>query len=126
MALESELGMLAVLPRELRDEIWHYLSARPGFAYLQASRQVYEEAFPLIYNDAVLQFHVGSKYQYKSWLSLEINCGVKWSLPSLEDSIKRGFGNLPYHKLSRIRINIEAPDNGTQAKLSVCTRSAPI
>ena len=48
MALDSELGMLASLPRELRDEVWQYLSMQPGFAYLQSSRQVYKEAFPII------------------------------------------------------------------------------
>ena len=110
MALDSELGMLASLPRELRDEIWRYLSMQTGFTYLQASRQVYDEAFPTIYNDAVLHFHVSLKYQYKSWLDLENNIGVKWPLTSLDGSIKRGFGNLPYHKLKSIQINIEAPE----------------
>lgn len=57
-----------------------------------------------------MQFHIGPKYQYKSWLDLENNFGVKWPLTSLDDSIKRGFGNLPYHKLKRIQINIEAPE----------------
>lgn len=114
MVHNSSLGMLASLPRELRDQIWDTLVAKRKFAFLQASRQIHEEAAlivdSMIYTDVVLQFNVVPKYQYRSWLIVESSFNATWALNSLDHSRKRGFEKLPYEKLGKIQINIEAPD----------------
>ena len=127
MAHESSLGLLASLPVELRDQIWDYLSLKPGrfgiestqpkLAFLQASRQVYREASPIVYGDVILQFHIDPKYQYKSWLNVKSNFGAQWLLQNLDNAMQRGFDKLPYEKLGNIQINIEAPNRRDPGQL---------
>ena len=107
------LGALAILPWELRYRIWQYLTltaSKPRLAILLASRQIHAEASALLYGSFHLYFHVGSTYVQNLWINVTSNSplDLNRSLKSLENSTQQGFAGLPYHRLGKIRIIIEA------------------
>ncbi|KAL8826502.1 MAG: hypothetical protein Q9170_007378 [Blastenia crenularia] len=102
------MGLFALLPRELRDQIWGYMSAERRFTFFQSSRQIYADASPIIYRDLV--FHIEPRYQCKSWLTVESSFNARWLFQNLNDAINQGFNKLPFEQLRKIQINIEAPD----------------
>ncbi|KAL8725348.1 MAG: hypothetical protein Q9166_007408 [cf. Caloplaca sp. 2 TL-2023] len=115
MEQASTLGAFNSLPRELRDEIWQHVMATRRFAFLRASRPIYTDASSIldrtIYTYTVLQFHISPEYQYKSWLTVESNFEAIWPLRNLNHAFKKGFNKVPYEKLKKIQINIQAPSS---------------
>ncbi|KAL8816956.1 MAG: hypothetical protein Q9223_004119 [Gallowayella weberi] len=113
------LGNFALLPRELRDQIRGYLSTNRHLKIFQTSRQIYTEASRSFYNNHMISFHIEPHYQRKSWLTVQSNLGAEWPLQSLDHAIEQGFSMLPYEKLKRLEINIDAPDTTDPGQL-VC------
>ena len=110
------LGALAILPGELRCEIWQYITltaAKPRLAILLASRQIHAEASNPLYGSFHLYFHIGSTYVPNLWIGVTSNSplDLNRSLQSLKNSKEQGYGMLPYHRLGKIRITIEAPSS---------------
>jgi hypothetical protein len=107
------IGLLAQLPREVRDLIWEYFVPSEGqqtnLGILQTCHQLYEEVSPLVYQNQVLQFHISPNYQYQSWLSIMTRQGAELHLRDLQDATSRGFLDLLYKKLEAIKIEIKAP-----------------
>lgn len=114
MAHNLGLGTLTSLPRELRDQVWQFLSIERRFAFMQASHQILAEASPIrdrvIYNDTVLKFSVCPTYRHNSWLNVETQFKSEWVLQNMDHAMRSGLHKLHYEKLRRIEINIEAPD----------------
>lgn len=113
----SSLGVFASLPRELRDQIWHCLSVQRCSNIFQTSHQIYTEASRTFYTNQILRLHIGPKYQRKSWLIIKSNLGAEWPLQSLDHAVQQGFNKLPFEKLKRLQINIEAPDSTDPGQL---------
>ncbi|KAL8676044.1 MAG: hypothetical protein Q9186_007399, partial [Xanthomendoza sp. 1 TL-2023] len=111
------LGVFALLPRELRDQIWGYVSTQRRLKAFQTSHQIYAEASQLFYKNQSLQFQISPRYRYKSWLVIKSNFGGEWPLQSLDHAIEKGFDKLPFHKLKQIQIIIEAPDRNDPGQL---------
>ena len=119
------LGTLSVLPRELRDQVWEFLSMAHHLAFVQASRQIHAEASPILdrtlYQDVVLKFCICPTYQYKSWLTVERQYKRKLTLQSLDHAIKSSLHRIPYEKLRKIEINIDGPrDNWIDPGQIIC------
>jgi len=114
MAHNLGLGTLTSLPRELRDQVWHFSLIERRFAFIQASHHILAEASPIrdrvIYNDTVLKFGVCPTYRHNSWLNVETQFKSEWVLQSMDHAMRSGLHKLHYEKLRRIEINIEAPD----------------
>jgi hypothetical protein len=111
----TSIGLLAQLPREVRDLIWeHFVPSygqRTNLGILRTCRQSYEEVAPLVYQNEVLRFYISPTYQYQSWLSIVTRRGAELHLRDLQDATLRGFSSLPYTKLKGIRVEVEAPDS---------------
>jgi len=115
MASENtSIGLLAQLPREVRDLIWENFVPSHGqqtnLGILRTCRQLYEEVSPLVYQNEVLRFHISPTYQYQSWLSIITRKGAELHLRDLQDATSQGFSSLPYTKLKGINVELEAPD----------------
>ncbi|KAL8681033.1 MAG: hypothetical protein Q9186_002806 [Xanthomendoza sp. 1 TL-2023] len=113
MEQNPSLGTLTPLPKELRDQIWEYMSVNRHFAFLQSSKQIHNEAstrMEAVFRDVILTFNIEPKYQYQSWLSVESSFNAKWSLQNVDHAIALGFGELPFERLRSLKINIKAPD----------------
>ena len=118
MASQNDgLGTLGRLPPEIRVLIWHRLLLPPyvsfvfsknHLAILRTCRQFNEEAWPIAYDGAVLRFHISTWDQERFWLKVSINGGVGFELKCLHDAVTRGFHSLPYKKLKRIGVIVEA------------------
>jgi hypothetical protein len=111
----TNIGLLAQLPREVRDLIWeHFVPSygqRTNLGILRTCRQLYEEVAALVYQNEVLRFHISPTYQYQSWLLIVTRRGAELHLCDLQDATSRGFSSLPYTKLKGIRVEVEAPDS---------------
>ncbi|KAI9730954.1 MAG: hypothetical protein M1818_008029 [Claussenomyces sp. TS43310] len=127
---DPSLGNLSQLPKKIRRQIWEHFAlysiprgttGPPGITtsllqishripLLQTSHRIHEEVSYHIYNDLFLEFKVSPQCHYRSWLTVESDCGSSWHLQDLDDALSRGFGNLPYHKLGGMEIKIAAPD----------------
>jgi hypothetical protein len=111
----TRTGLLAQLPREVRDLIWeHFIPSygqRTNLGIMQTCRQLRYEVAPIIYEKEVLRFHISPTYQYRSWLSIVTRRGAESHLRDLQDATSRGFSSLPYTKLKGIRVEVEAPDS---------------
>jgi hypothetical protein len=112
----QNLGELAKLPAELRQIIWQNVGPqngsgpKPSMGVLRTCRQLYDEVFPIMYNNEVLCFKVAPRYQYRSWISVSNRCGAAWTLESSDDALSHGYNKLPYSRLRAVRIEVEAPD----------------
>jgi hypothetical protein len=111
----TSIGLLAQLPREVRDLTWeHFVPTRgqtTDLSILRTCRQLYEELSPLVYQNEVLRFHVSPTYRYQSWLSIFTNRGAELHLRDLQDATSRSFSSLPYAKLKGIGVELEVPDS---------------
>ncbi|KAL8789071.1 MAG: hypothetical protein Q9213_001334 [Squamulea squamosa] len=118
------LGVLTTLPPELRNMIWECLSKQHSFTFFRTSRQIYAEGSEIFYHNQILQFHISPKYEYKSWLVGESNfvaeCAPqRFVLQDVYFAIRKGFDKLPFEKLKKIQININAPEHSDPGQ-SIC------
>ncbi|KAL8992347.1 MAG: hypothetical protein Q9169_007166, partial [Polycauliona sp. 2 TL-2023] len=116
-----KLGVFALLPRVIRNRIWNHCSEQHLVQVFQASHQIYTEASQTFYKDQVFKIHVSPKYQRNSWIVIESNRGTAWPLQSLSHAICSGWKSVPFEKLNRIRIDIEASDS-TDPGQFICLR----
>ncbi len=110
----SSIGLLAQLPREVRDLIWENFIPSYGqgtnLSILRTCRQLYAEVASRLYQDEVLRFYICPTYQYQSWLSIVTHRGAKLHLRDEQDAVSRGFSSLPYAKLKGLIVEVGAPD----------------
>lgn len=120
MTSNNHFGSLSILPPEVRLVVWSYFlpcaSGGPrselgisSLGILRANHAVYNEVSAHIYDALALEIHVQPEYDGDHWLLISTSSGASWALKNLDDALKQGFGNLPYHKLKELRVLIEAP-----------------
>lgn len=63
-----------------------------------------------VYDNAVLRFSICPTYRYKSWLDFEHQFNQQQPLQNLEHALELGLHDIPYERLKKIEINIEAPN----------------
>ena len=132
MDFRPGLGRLFRLPPEIRAQIWECLTldvlsgdkiSRPAsvaskdknsrpfrLGLLRASREIYEEAWPIIYRDIKLTFEISPQYDHQSWFVIHTNSGLRKTTKNITHALSMSLEELPYSKLKEIAINIEAPD----------------
>jgi len=113
-AIYPTLGDFAIFPREVRDLIWQYVPFSPSIRHkskskhasneifrclsiLQASRQLYDEISPYLYDKEVLTFRLATNRRAFSVVD------------RLDQAISQGFHTVRYNKFREIKIEIEAP-----------------
>jgi hypothetical protein len=84
MSEAAGIGLLAHLPREIRDLIWEQFIPPRGqqtnLSILGTCRQLYKEISPLLHKNEVLRFLISPTYQYQSWLTITIRRGAEFHL----------------------------------------------
>ncbi|KAL8672040.1 MAG: hypothetical protein Q9168_003492 [Polycauliona sp. 1 TL-2023] len=73
----------------------------------------------MFYNDQTLRVHVTPNFQRNAWLVIDTNRGSGWSLHSLNHAVRNRWDKLPFQRLRKIQIDIEAPDSTDPGQL-VC------
>ncbi|KAN0122738.1 hypothetical protein V8E51_001064 [Hyaloscypha variabilis] len=111
----NNLGKFAMLPFELRSQIWAELKPRndtskSDLRILRACSQLSKEITPFIYNNEILTFQISPVYHRKSWITVTNQLGAIWHLESSPHAISLGFASLPYGNLKGIKVEISAPD----------------
>jgi hypothetical protein len=86
----TSIGLLAQLPREVRDLIWEHFvpfyGQQTNLGILRTCRQLYGEVAPLVYQNEVLRFHISPTYQYQPWLSIVTRRRAELHLRDLQDA----------------------------------------
>ncbi|KAK0111615.1 hypothetical protein ONS95_001961 [Cadophora gregata] len=117
------LGLLKAFPGELRAEIWRNLRPTTGssgsnntstggnaLGVLRAGRQLSEEIIPYLYDEEILDIHV--ECVWSQWITVENAHGARWMITSICDELYERFSNLPYQMLKKLRISINAIEQG--------------
>ena len=104
---QSGLEFSQVSPQQLQTPVQ---SIPSRLAFLQASSQINAEASTAAYKNLVLEIFVSPACKHKHWLRVECSYGITWDLESVDEALRRGFDHLPYERLEKIQINIEAPN----------------
>ncbi|KAF4626092.1 hypothetical protein G7Y89_g12069 [Cudoniella acicularis] len=114
---QKKTSSLLSLPRELRNIIWQHIPPQKGskgnlkssMSILRTCKQVYAEVEPIIYKNEALWFRLKQSYDRHSWIQVSNTRGAVWHLGTNIDEYSQAWINLPYYKLTGIKIEIEAP-----------------
>jgi hypothetical protein len=124
----ENMGTLSRFPREVRDLIWENFCFQQekestttlpntDLSILRTCKQIHDEVEPFVYGKEVLTFTLEPTYDAYSWFTMESRLGAYWNVANKEAAVMSGFRDIPYHKLSSVKIDVLAPNTADAGQM---------